>query len=57
MLVGLDISAGATLGIISYSYSYSYSYGRIGQAVARWARAFDMRVVATSGSPDLRCFR
>ena len=42
MLVGLDISARATLGIIGY--------GRIGQAVARRARAFDMRVVATSGS-------
>jgi lactate dehydrogenase-like 2-hydroxyacid dehydrogenase len=42
MLVGLDISAGATLGIIGY--------GRIGQAVARRARAFGMQVVATSGS-------
>jgi len=42
MLVGLDISAGATLGIVGY--------GRIGQAVGRRARAFDMRVVATSGT-------
>ena len=40
MLVGLDISAGATLGILGY--------GRIGQAVARRAQAFDMTVVATS---------
>jgi len=42
MLVGLDISAGATLGIVGY--------GRIGQAVGRRARAFDMRVVATSST-------
>jgi lactate dehydrogenase-like 2-hydroxyacid dehydrogenase len=42
MLVGLDISAGATLGILGY--------GRIGRAVARRARAFDMTVVATSRS-------
>ena len=42
MLVGLDISAGATLGILGY--------GRIGQAVARRAHAFDMTVVATSRS-------
>jgi lactate dehydrogenase-like 2-hydroxyacid dehydrogenase len=40
MLVGLDISAGAALGILGY--------GRIGQAVARRAHAFDMTVVATS---------
>src|SRR6478672_6314684 len=40
MLVGLDISAGATLGILGY--------GRIGEAVARRAQAFDMTVVATS---------
>src|SRR6476659_1791163 len=40
MLVGLDISAGATLGILGY--------GRIGKAVARRARAFDMRVIASS---------
>ena len=42
MLVGLDVSAGATLGILGY--------GRIGKAVARRARAFDMRVLATSRS-------
>ena len=42
MLVGLDISAGATLGI--------FGYGRIGQAVARRALAFDMTVIATSRS-------
>ena len=42
MLVGLDLSAGATLGIIGY--------GRIGRAVARRALAFDMRVLATSRS-------
>ena len=40
MLVGLDISAGATLGILGY--------GRIGQAVARRAQAFDMTVIATA---------
>jgi lactate dehydrogenase-like 2-hydroxyacid dehydrogenase len=42
MLVGLDVSAGATLGILGY--------GRIGQAVARRARAFDMKVIATAPS-------
>lgn len=42
MLVGLDISAGATLGILGY--------GRIGQAVARRAQAFDMRVIASARS-------
>ena len=42
MLVGLDVSAGATLGILGY--------GRIGKAVARRALAFDMRVLATSRS-------
>src|SRR6476660_5131257 len=42
MLVGLDVSAGATLGILGY--------GRIGRAVARRAQAFDMRVLATSRS-------
>uniref|UniRef100_A0A5Q5BIH2 D-isomer specific 2-hydroxyacid dehydrogenase, NAD-binding protein n=2 Tax=unclassified Mycobacterium TaxID=2642494 RepID=A0A5Q5BIH2_MYCSS len=40
MLTGLDVSAGATLGILGY--------GRIGRAVARRARAFDMTVLATS---------
>jgi lactate dehydrogenase-like 2-hydroxyacid dehydrogenase len=40
MLVGLDISAGATLGVLGY--------GRIGQAVARRAHAFDMPILATS---------
>jgi len=39
MLVGLDLSAGATLGIVGY--------GRIGRAVARRARAFDLEVLAT----------
>lgn len=38
MLLGLDLSAGTTLGIVGY--------GRIGRAVARRARAFDMDVVA-----------
>lgn len=42
MLVGLDVSAGATLGILGY--------GRIGTAVARRAQAFDMTVLATSRS-------
>ncbi len=42
MLVGLDLSADATLGILGY--------GRIGRAVARRALAFDMRVLATSRS-------
>ena len=46
MLVGLDISAGATLGILGY--------GRIGQAVARRAHAFDMTVLATVAEPDTR---
>jgi lactate dehydrogenase-like 2-hydroxyacid dehydrogenase len=39
MMTGLDLSAGATLGVVGY--------GRIGRAVARRARAFDLRVVAT----------
>ncbi len=42
MLVGLDVSAGATLGILGY--------GRIGRAVARRALVFDMTVIATSRS-------
>ncbi|WP_307787543.1 D-glycerate dehydrogenase [Mycolicibacterium sp. S2-37] len=42
MMLGLDVSAGATLGILGY--------GRIARAVARRARAFDMRVLATSRS-------
>jgi lactate dehydrogenase-like 2-hydroxyacid dehydrogenase len=42
MMVGLDVSAGATLGILGY--------GRIGRAVARRAHAFDMTVVATARS-------
>jgi len=44
MLVGLDVSAGATLGILGY--------GRIGRAVARRAQAFDMAVVAMSRSRE-----
>ncbi|MBM7808916.1 lactate dehydrogenase-like 2-hydroxyacid dehydrogenase [Geodermatophilus bullaregiensis] len=39
MMVGLDLSAGATLGIVGF--------GRIGRAVARRAQAFDLRVLAT----------
>jgi lactate dehydrogenase-like 2-hydroxyacid dehydrogenase len=39
MMTGLDLSAGATLGIVGY--------GRIGRAVARRARGFGMRLVAT----------
>jgi lactate dehydrogenase-like 2-hydroxyacid dehydrogenase len=42
MLVGLDVSAGATLGILGY--------GRIGRAVGRRAQAFDMTVLATARS-------
>ncbi|MET0457110.1 MAG: D-glycerate dehydrogenase [Mycobacterium sp.] len=42
MLVGLDVSAGATLGILGF--------GRIGKAVARRAQAFDMKVIASSRS-------
>ncbi|MFT4262959.1 MAG: D-glycerate dehydrogenase [Nocardioides sp.] len=40
MMVGLDISAGATLGIVGF--------GRIGRAVARRAAAFGMRIVTAS---------
>ncbi|BCI52676.1 D-glycerate dehydrogenase [Mycolicibacterium litorale] len=40
MFTGLDVSAGATLGILGF--------GRIGRAVARRAHAFDMTVLATS---------
>src|SRR4051812_29011406 len=39
MMLGLDLSAGATLGIVGY--------GRIGQAVARRARGFGLRLLAT----------
>lgn len=39
MMTGLDVSGGATLGIVGY--------GRIGRAVARRARGFDLRLLAT----------
>jgi lactate dehydrogenase-like 2-hydroxyacid dehydrogenase len=39
MMTGLDLSAGATLGIVGY--------GRIGRAVARRARGFGLRLLAT----------
>ena len=45
MMVGLDLSAGTTLGIVGF--------GRIGRAVARRARAFDMRIVATPTRAEL----
>ncbi|MCG5215332.1 2-hydroxyacid dehydrogenase [Streptosporangium sp. KLBMP 9127] len=45
MLLGLDLSAGASLGVIGY--------GRIGRAVARRAKAFDMRILATPTSSSL----
>ena len=41
--VGLDISAGATLGIVGF--------GRIGSAVARRAQAFGMRIIASDAYP------
>lgn len=40
LFVGLDVSGGATLGIVGL--------GRIGLAMARRAQAFDLRVVATA---------
>lgn len=43
MYTGLDVSAGATLGIIGF--------GRIGRAVARRARAFNMHVLARGSGP------
>ncbi|KAB8190891.1 D-glycerate dehydrogenase [Nonomuraea phyllanthi] len=45
MMLGIDLSAGATLGVVGY--------GRIGRAVARRARAFDMPVLATPTSSPL----
>ncbi|MFB2580732.1 2-hydroxyacid dehydrogenase [Herbiconiux sp. P15] len=42
--VGLDVSAGATLGIVGL--------GRIGMAVARRAAAFGMRIVATGSRAE-----
>ena len=42
MMVGLDVSGGATLAIIGM--------GRIGQAVARRARAFDMNIIGVDAS-------
>jgi lactate dehydrogenase-like 2-hydroxyacid dehydrogenase len=39
MMTGLDVSAGAALGIVGF--------GRIGRAVARRARGFGMRLLAT----------
>ncbi|MCS5734348.1 2-hydroxyacid dehydrogenase [Herbiconiux daphne] len=47
LFVGLDVSGGATLGIVGL--------GRIGMAVARRAAAFDMQIVATgsrASSPE-----
>ncbi len=45
MLTGLDISGGTTLAIVGL--------GRIGQAVARRARAFDMRVIGVDPTAPL----
>ena len=42
--LGLDLSAGATLGVVGL--------GRIGLAVARRAHAFRMRIIATGGRTD-----
>ena len=44
-LLGLELN-GATLGIVGY--------GKIGQAVARRARGFGMRIVCATRSPDRR---
>lgn len=44
VFTGLDLSAGATLGVVGY--------GRIGAAVARRAKAFDMHVVANAPSRE-----
>src|SRR3954467_13894999 len=43
MMIGLDLSAGATLGIVGY--------GRIGRAVARRARGFGVRMAAPPPPP------
>jgi lactate dehydrogenase-like 2-hydroxyacid dehydrogenase len=45
MMTGLDLSAGATLGIVGY--------GRIGRAVARRARGFELRLLATPTNSPL----
>src|SRR5581483_737318 len=45
LLLGAEVH-GATLGVVGY--------GRIGQAVARRARGFDMRVLYTRLGPDTR---